>query len=399
MKIWILGLALAFTVTATALEVREVTAPAAAGAMGSALTTGPDGTAYLSWLEPAGDGVTALKFAAFDAAQNRWGDARLIAQGKNWFINWADFPALSVQADDRMTAAWPVENRAGSSATGRGMGSYHAEFSVSGDGGATWSAPRPLTTASSAVEFVTLQPMPDGRLLALWLDSRNRATNGDRQSLFAKFLGTGDAEMLVDNAVCDCCQITTALTPGGVLVAYRGRTTDEVRDIRLAEFRAGVWSKPRALHADRWTITGCPVNGPQLATRGHQVAATWFTAARSQPRVFAKLSSDGGETFGAPFRLDLGIPQGRVDTVLLLDGSAVFTWLEIAGGKGAAGGIYARTLTPAGELSAPLLLAPSSAARASGFPRSVALADRRLLLAHTRDSEPSGIVTQVVTLD
>ena len=105
MKIWILGLALAFTVTAAALEVREIPTPAAAGAMGSALTTGPDGTAYLSWLEPAGTGTTALKFAAFDTAHNRWGDARLIAQGKNWIINWADFPSLSVQAAGRMTAA------------------------------------------------------------------------------------------------------------------------------------------------------------------------------------------------------------------------------------------------------------------------------------------------------
>ena len=395
MKIWFLCLTVSLATTAHAFEVREIPAPAVAGAMGSALTTGPDGTVYLSWLEPAGTGTTALKFAAFDTAHNRWGDARLIAQGKNWIINWADFPSFSVQAEGRMTAAWPVANPA----SGAGMGLYHALFSVSGDGGATWSVPQPVSAESRINEFTTLQPDHDGHVLALWLDSRHRATNGDRQSLYARFLDRDGPDMLVDDAVCDCCQIAATLTPEGVLIAYRGRTKDEVRDNRLALWSHGAWSQPRALHPDRWTITGCPVNGPQLATRGHQVAATWFTAARSQPRVFAKLSSDGGETFGEPLRLDLGIPQGRVDTVLLPDGSAVFTWLEMGDGKGAAGGIYARTLTPAGELSAPLLLAPSSAARASGFPRGVALADRRVLLSHTQDSEPSRVVTQIVTLD
>ena len=71
MKIWFLCLAVSLATTAHAFEVREIPAPAVAGAMGSALTTGPDGTVYLSWLEPAGTGTTALKFAAFDAAHNR----------------------------------------------------------------------------------------------------------------------------------------------------------------------------------------------------------------------------------------------------------------------------------------------------------------------------------------
>lgn len=375
-----------------------VAAPAAAGAMGGSLTTAPDGTVYLSWLEPAGADAYALKFSRYDSAKNSWGDAHLIAQGKDWMVNWADFPLLAVQANGRLTAVWFV-NAASGGAVGHHGGTYHPEFSVSRDGGTTWSAPRRVTTQSESVEFVALQPMADGHLLALWLDSRNRATNGDRQSLYANFIGSDMPDTLVDDAVCDCCQITTALTPGGVLAAYRGRTTDEVRDIRLVEYRDGVWTKPRPLHADRWNITGCPVNGPQLFSRGAQVAATWFTAARSQPRVFTKISANGGESFGAPLRIDLGKPQGRVDNVILADGTTVVTWLEMGAGAGQAGGIYLRTISPTGQLSEPQLLAAATDSRAGGFPRMTVLDAKRVVLAYTLEAYPSRIVTLLVALD
>ncbi|MBI3886687.1 MAG: exo-alpha-sialidase [Opitutae bacterium] len=381
-----------------AATVEPVVAPAGADAMCAALATAPDGTVFLSWLEPAGPDATALKFARYDAAQNRWGDARLIAHGRDWFVNWADFPVLAVQTGGRMTAVWFAYSPA-HAAPGQLGRAYHAEVSTSDDGGATWTSPRPLATGSDSVEFVALQPLADGRMLALWLDSRHRATNGDRQSLYAKFIGSDGSDLLLDDAVCDCCQITTALTPGGMIAAYRGRTADEVRDIRLVEFRDGRWTKPHPLHLDRWNITGCPVNGPQLSSRGAQVAATWFTAARSQPRVFTKLSTDGGATFGAPLRIDLGRPQGRVDNVLVADGTTVVTWLETGAGDGQAGGIYLRTISPAGVLSEPQMLAPATESRAGGFPRMTVLGANRLLLAYTLEAEPSRVVTLLVSLN
>jgi hypothetical protein len=184
-----------------------------------------------------------------------------------------------------------------------------------------------------------------------------------------------------------------------VLAAYRGRTTGEVRDIRLVEYHAGRWSKPRPLHADGWNITGCPVNGPQLSARGPQVAATWFTAAHGQPRVFTKISPDGGRSFGVPLRIDLGKPQGRVDNLLFADGTAVITWLETGAADGTAGGIYLRTISPNGQLAEPQLLAQATDSRAGGFPRSASIGARRALLAYTLEGDPSRVITLTVTVD
>lgn len=381
--------------TRRAPEPVAIASPAGAGALGASFATAPDGTILLSWLEPVQGDAWALKFSRFDSAAQRWSQPGIIAQGRNWFVNWADFPTVTALGHDRLVAVWFVHEPDNEMV-------YHAEFSMSADGGVTWTAPKKISDESTRTEFTTILPLgPAGRPLAVWLDGRDRAAGRDHQTLHARVLGEAGPDARVDGFVCDCCQLSFAPLPdGGALLAYRGRTADEVRDIRLVRYRNGQWEKPRPLHADGWKINACPVNGPRLASCGSAVTAVWFTAADNQPRVQAKRSTDAGETFGEPLRLDLGRPLGRVDCLLLADGTSAITWLERANpGTGIAGGIYLRTLSAAGQLSAPRLLAASSPARASGFPRITALDARRLLLVYTQDSDPTRIITELVALD
>lgn len=376
------------------MPVTSIPAPSAPGAMGSALTLAPDGTACLSWLEPAGGESWALKFSRFDPAHTTWGEAHTIAQGKDFFVNWADFPVLAVQTG-RLTAVWYVTNPGGK--TGHHEAGYRALHSVSTDGGATWSAPQPITGESDSVEFVALQPLRDGRLLAAWLDGRVH----DRQSLYSRVLGTPGPDVLVDGSVCDCCQLSfVPTTDGGALLAYRGRTKDEIRDLQRARFDGKKWGAPVPLNADGWKIAGCPVNGPQLAECGDLVGAVWFTAADNRARVLARASDNAGDTFGPVVRVDLGRPQGRVDSIMRPDGTFVMTWLEAAGkDRAQPGGIYLRTLSLESQLSEPLLVAPSSSTRLSGFPRLVLLGAKQALLTGTGDDEPSQLRTLLIKLE
>jgi hypothetical protein len=383
---------------AGAVEITEPPSPAGPGAMGSSLTRGPDGTVHLSWSEPVAGGGHALKFARFDAAARRWSAAQTIATGPGWFVNWADFPQLAVQGD-RMTAVWFEENPANPGHGGHHGGGYHARSSASTDGGATWGTSRAVSAESRAVEFVALQPLPDGRLLAAWLDGRAGEAG---MQLWSRVLdgSVTTPDTLVDPLVCDCCQLAfTPLPDGGALLAYRGRTKDEVRDMRTARFRGDRWETPRPLHADGWKIAACPVNGPRLAQAGGRTAAVWFTGADGKSRVNLATSADAGQSFGPPQRLDLGRPQGRVDAAALPDGTMVLTWLEMSGADGTAGGIQMRTLSPDGKLSAPVLLAPTGTARATGFPRLAWLEGKILLLSYTQAGEPGRVRTLLVTLD
>lgn len=372
------------------LPIVTLPVPSAPGAMGSSLALGPDGAAYLSWLEPTGGENWAMKFSRFDAAHLTWGETRAIAQGADFFVNWADFPVLAVQAD-RLTAVWFVNNPAHHAAPGHHGAGYRAVYRSSLDQGQTWSPELPISDEFLPVEFVALQPLRDGRLLAAWLDGRAHNTGSDRQALYARVLGAPGPDMLVDDLVCDCCQLSfVPTTDGGALLAYRGRTKDEVRDMQLARYDGKSWSAPTTLNPDGWKIAGCPVNGPKLAECGDLIGAVWFTAADNQARVLARVSDNAGDSFSPVVRVDLGRPQGRVDSVMLPDGTLVMTWLEMSAQDHASpGGIYLRTLSLEGKLSKPQMVAPSSTARMSGFPRMVLLGGRQLLLTDTVDSEPS----------
>ena len=172
--------------------------------------------------------------------------------------------------------------------------------------------------------------------------------------------------MLIDDRVCECCPSAAAITAEGPIVAYRNRTADEIRDIYVSRLVGGTWTEPRAVHNDNWRIAACPVNGPALNARGRDVAIAWFTGVGDQGRVYAAFSSDAGESFGPPVRVDDVSALGSVDVELLADGSAAVTWIEFAEQRSA---VRLRQANRNGSRSASLAVSPIASGRSSGYPR------------------------------
>lgn len=350
------------------ITVAEIPSPAARGSSGASLAAGPDGRIWLSWLEPVSDGQHALRFSTLEPGTDEWAAPRTIARGAGWFVNWADFPALSVGPAGKATAVWFVNNppdHHAAMASGHGHGAgYRAWLSYTSDAGASWSAPAPLTRESDAVEFVSLATLADGRVLAAWLDGRGKKAGGTAQQLFARFVGDPAPDTLVDASVCDCCQTSLVAFPdGGALLAYRGRSPQEVRDIHTVRFDGRGWQRPRRLSSDDWRIAGCPVNGPQLATDLGRVGAAWFTASDNTARVLASYSPDAGARFLQPLRIDLGHPAGHVETLILRDSTMLVTWVENDGS------FWLRRINPEFSANEPVALAPRGAVALRSFPR------------------------------
>lgn len=199
-------------------------------------------------------------------------------------------------------------------------------------------------------------------------------------------------EAVLDGRVCECCQTAVALTSDGPVAVYRDRSSDqkEIRDISIVRLDGGRWTSPRSVAADRWELTGCPVNGPAIAARGRQVAVAWYTGAGNSPRVKLAFSGDGGKNFGDPVTIDDGSPLGRVDLLMLDDGSALVCWLEKVAGGGA---LRLRRVSAAGKADQAITIAPSGTARSNGFPQMVRQGER-LFFAWTA----AGIRTAMVEL-
>jgi hypothetical protein len=157
------------------------------------------------------------------------------------------------------------------------------------------------------------------------------------------------------------------VTSDGPIVAYRDRSRDEIRDVYVTRRVSGKWTVGAPVHSDNWKIDACPVNGPSIAAAGRRVAVAWFTAANDSARVKLAFSDDAGATFGAPVRVDGGNPAGRVDVIMMEDGSALVTWIERTGGDTAA--VRSRRVHNDGKVGPATTIASSSAKRASGFPQ------------------------------
>ena len=350
------------------LEVTLTALPDPAG-IGSALPflhTNAAETTTLSWVVTE-DTLATLMYAEWTGS-GEWGTPRQVAQGTDWFVNWADYPSVSSK-DSVVVAHWLAK-----SAVATTPYDYDVNMAVSKDGGATWDEPFVLHTDGVPAEhgFVSTLARNDGRFFATWLDGRH-TKNDEGEHVGAMSLRglsfdptnptLGGVEL--DGRVCDCCQTAAALTSAGPIVAYRDRSEGEIRDIAVVRAQGNGWTEPIVPYADGWEIAGCPVNGPALDAQEGLVALAWFTGAQNVPQVKLAFSTDAGATWGEAIVVAKETPMGRVDVRLTPNGNAAITWMEA---EGEIGHIRWALYSPKGKQLAQLTVGQTSSARKSGFP-------------------------------
>jgi hypothetical protein len=353
----------------------------------------------LSWVEPRGDGHQ-LAYALL--GDGGWQPTVTVAEGSDWFVNWADIPSVQPLSDELWAAHWLVKQPGG-------MYSYDIALALSRDGGRTWEASfRPHRDGTPTEHgFVSLWPAPlgDGEVGAgaLWLDGRNTLLDPSRSEVLkprtmlrsAVFdaLGTEVSSAEVDAQVCDCCQTDVAVTAEGPVVAYRDRTAGEVRDIHAARQTSSGWQTLDTVADDNWVINGCPVNGPAIASSSDEVVVAWYTEAAGQRRVQLARHS-GGDARWSSQVVDADAPLGRVDVTLLSDGDAAVSWLAQPDDNGA--WILLARVGRDGAVGEPLRIAATEASRPAGFPHMIRHGDGLLLAwTHWEDGVPRVVTASV----
>ena len=324
---------------------------------------------FMSWTQAVNDSVHALRFSKLTVG-GAWTAPVELAKGKDWFINWADFPAIAenngklithfLKKSDSATFAYNI---------------YIKKFTSTNYKQNDYL----LHTDNTKTEhgFVTLLPYKEDSFFVTWLDGRNtisgsHQTNHDSKGAMnirtATIAASGKIidETLVDDRTCDCCQTSAAITSKGPIIVYRNRTDDEERDIYISRFLDGNWTIPRPIFEDHWKIKGCPVNGPKATVFKNTLAVAWFTAANSKPKVKLVFSKDSGAHFEAPIIIDDSKPMGRVTIALLDEQNVLISWM--ASTKDAAE-IKAMRVNRNGTKQKPVTIAVLSASRKSGFPQ------------------------------
>lgn len=352
-----------------------------------------DSVLYFSWVETL-NSTAYLHYSRY--ADSQWSAPETIVSGSDWFVNWADFPAIAAQGDQILTS-FLVKSADGTY-------TYDVKLNLKGPDSLQqqrWMKNLPLHNDGTQSEhgFVSMQPYVGGSFMVTWLDGRETAgkAHGEGAMTLRGALvfpdGSVQYDTLLDDRVCDCCNTATVIgTADEIFVAYRDRSEEEIRDISLVKWQMeGGWSQPKTIGNDHWEIAGCPVNGPAMDIWGHNLAVTWFTAAEEEGMVKIAFSEDNGASFGEAFRVDAGNATGRVDVVLLDTYLAAVLWMEPHGDEEK---LQLVQIDSNGHKSKPITIATTSAERASGFPQLERIGDT-LYVAWTEVGETDSAIKMV----
>ena len=355
---------IAASANSISVSLELLASPAPSNSSLSRLVRDEAGQVYLSWVNQDNELAQLVYSKLMDTG---WSNPIVIGEGADWFINWADFPMLSV-SNGNMAAHWLR-------ISDDGAYDYDIEARFYDEKNRKWSEKRVIHTDGVSAEhgFVSMLPISEQgetNTLITWLDGRNTKAGEEygemtlRAGIFDS-LGETLSEWEIDHRVCDCCQTSTAMTAKGPLVVYRDRSSDEIRDISMVRYSSGEWTKPRTIHDDKWQINGCPVNGPAVSAKDDQVAVAWFTAKEDTPKVQLALSSDSGDTFSEPIVIASPETNGRVDTAILKADAIAVSWIDITEAHAK---IMLSLFSSQGVLLHTSVVAKTSASRRSGFP-------------------------------
>ena len=325
-----------------------------------------DGTLSLSWISSEQDNNASLHFSQLK--NGKWIKPQKIADGSDWFVNWADFPAHAINEDLILTSYLKKSDS--------GTYTYDVLLNLRKLTGEKIKQDFLLNTDGIKAEhgFVSIIPNNNKGFFITWLDGRNtveKKPDGDHKPMtirFAEVSNKGDIinESELDAAACDCCQTSIANTNDGPIVVYRDRSDKEVRDVYSVRNINGVWEDPNPVHKDGWIINGCPVNGPKVASNSKNLAIAWFTASNGNPLVNLSFSKNNGASFDKPIKINDVNAIGRVDIAFLNDDEAIVSYMEVDDA-----GTYLRIkkVSVNGKVSEPITISKIDGGRNTGVPQ------------------------------
>jgi hypothetical protein len=202
-------------------------------------------------------------------------------------------------AGEQIVAAWPT---AGTDKMGRGP----IATAISSDGGRTWRAgPNPsddgLTIGHS---FIDLAADAAGAFHLVWLDSREGAGAGKGLRYSRSIDGglTWSKNLTLDPDTCECCWNTIAVGDGGEInVMYRRHDPRDMAVIRSTD-GGKTWDRPVTVGAFNWQTSACPHVGGGIVRDSTAMHAVVWTATSQALHGIYLLSSRDGHNWTSPRR-------------------------------------------------------------------------------------------------
>ena len=138
--------------------------------------------------------------------------------------------------------------------------------------------------------------------------------------------------------VCYCCKTAMAHgANGAVYLAWRHVYPGDMRDIAFVASRDGgrTFGEPLRVHEDRWSIKGCPDDGPSMALDGagsvHIVWPTMVVGTDTATKTIMYSTTTDGRSFSAPVALPSKGHAHHPQVVVAPGDHVVVAWDEAVG--------------------------------------------------------------------
>ena len=350
--------------------------PAGVGARVPVLATALDGTVHLVWVESAPDGKEeVLRHASLARDARLWSEphtvtrAVRVAQRDN---------ALRLMITDAGTVVvlWLERPAAkGESALSNTL------LCFSRDAGRRWSEPEPLRLTGTQIRNVTITALPKDRAMVAWI-TRDPTSGNDR--LLSRTFG-------IDQPANEDAVVDASVFPGEApaLVAFPDDTATITyraldRSLNSRRYREGAWSSPTRLEPAGVPLPPAAARSTGSILNGStgRAAAAWLSFAENTPRLLVASSSNAGQSFFMPVRVDDDHPLGTPALARLSDHSLYVAWLENHPARTPS--LWVRRIAAEGELSVPVLI--------DAVPKTAQIGSPQLALAKDDDSSPAQLL-------
>lgn len=143
--------------------VTQLNSPAASPSAEPFLFTATDGSVYLSWVKDVDD-KSEMYLSKWE--NDQWTAPTLIDSGRNWFVNWADYPMIISNQNNFIASYLQM--------SGPGKYSYDIKITTSIDSGRSWNKSFALNDDGKEAEhgFTSFIPYQQDVFVS-WLDGRN----------------------------------------------------------------------------------------------------------------------------------------------------------------------------------------------------------------------------------
>ena len=280
------------------------------------LTQTPKGDVLLSWTEKDEQGTTAFCFSVSKDKGKTFSDKKVIYSGtgvgnsrlfRAKVLAKKDGSLVAVfsnRADTPPAATAQTQPQGQGGRGGRGGGRSAAlVYSVSKDGGNTWTSPQSVDTDPTQGlmrGFFDAIVLPNDEIAVAYLKDVKNSTKHEERDLRLTITKNGvfQDEKLIDPVVCDCCNINLLVDAKGAFhVIYRDNN-DDIRDFaRLTSTDNGAtFSKSQIIYNDGWKIAGCPHNGAISSENGKNALFAWYSGAEKEPG-FRLVTQEGKKLF------------------------------------------------------------------------------------------------------